>query len=252
MALMAFLAVYKLTIHSFFITSIFSAEVRALELALKVISKCIEVKHIIFSDSKSALEAIQDRWTLNPLVRRVLELHTKIRQTKDIIFCWVPSHVGIKGNEAADQEAKAALVSPVSDPKVPASDWLPKSTEYIKNQRKRHWDEIQNNKLKEIVPDLTKQHQIQRENRRDEVVLTRLRIGHSRLTHSFLMKGEPAPVCICCDAAYTIKHILVDCVDFADARKLYYTEIDMFNLFGKVTREKILDFIREIGLYKKI
>ena len=58
--------------------------------------------------------------------------------------------------------------------------------------------------------------------------------------------------CICCDAAYTIKHILLDCVDFEDARKLVYTEIDMFNLFGKVTRGKILDFIREIGLYNKI
>jgi hypothetical protein len=57
------------------------------------------------------------------------------------------------------------------------------------------------------------------------------------------MKGEPAPGCICCDAAYTIKHILLDCMDLADARKLFYTEIDMFTLFGKVTRGKILDFI---------
>jgi hypothetical protein len=61
------------------------------------------------------------------------------------------------------------------------------------------------------------------------------------------MKGEPAPVCI-----YTIKHILLDCVDFADATKLFHIEIDMFNLFGKVKREKILDFIREIGPYKQI
>ena len=232
--------------------SIFSAEVRALELALKVINKCNENKHIIFSDSKSALEAIQNRWTANPLVRRVLELHNTLRQTKDIIFCWVPSHVGIKGNEAADQAAKAALDSPVSDTKVPAVDWLPKSTEYIKNQHKIHWENIQNNKLKTIVPDLSKQQQIQCDKRKDEVVLTRLRIGHSRLTHSFLMKGEPAPICICCDTAYTIKHILLDCVDFADTRKLFYTATDMFDLFTNITKEKILDFIREIGLFTKI
>ena len=58
-------------------------------------------------------------------------------------------------------------------------------------EHKIRWDDSQNNKLKEIVPDLTKQQQIQCETRRDEVVLTRLRIGHSRLTHSFLMKREP-------------------------------------------------------------
>ena len=28
---------------------------------------------------------------------------------KDIVFCWVPSHVGISGNESADSTAKAAL-----------------------------------------------------------------------------------------------------------------------------------------------
>ena len=207
---------------------------------------------MLFSDSKSALEAIQDLWTPNPLVRRVLELHSKVRKTKDIVFCWVPSHVGIGGNEAADRAAKAALESPVSDPTVPASDWLPKSTQYVKNERKIQWDNIATNKLKEIVPDLAEHKQIKCENRRDEVVLTRLRIGHSRLTHSFLMKGEPAPECICCDTAFTIKHILLDCVDFAEARKLFYDVQDIFSLFKTVTKEKILDFMREIRLYHKI
>ena len=41
------------------------------------------------------------------------------------------------------------------------------------------------------------------------------------------------------DAAYTIKHILLDCVYLADARKLLYTEIDMFNLFFNLFSEKL-------------
>ena len=174
------------------------------------------------------------------------------KKTKEIIFCWVPSHVGIRGNEAADRAAKAALESPVSNSMVPASDWLPKSTQYVKDVRKEQWDNITTNKLKEIVPDLTDHCQIQCINRRDEVVLTRLRIGHTRLTHSHLLKDEPAPVCVGCDAPFTIRHILLDCVDFTDTRKLFYESRDLFNLFKHVPKDKILGFIREIGLYTKI
>ena len=131
-------------------------------------------------------------------------------------------------------------------------DWLPISTQHVKTQRKDQWDNIQTNKLKEIIPNLSDHHQIQCDNRRDEVVLTRLRIGHSRLTHSFLMKGEPSPECIGCNTAFTIKHILIECVDFADTRKLFYNVQDIHSLFKSVTKEKILGFIREIGLYNKI
>ncbi len=232
--------------------SIFSAEIKALEIALNEINTSNENRFIIFSDSKSALEAIKNLWTPNPLVRRLLELHHEISKSKHIIFCWVPSHVGIKGNETADRAAKAALDSPVSDPKVPASDWLPKSSLYIKTERKKQWDNIQTNKLKEIVPDLTEHHQLHCTKRRDEVVLTRLRIGHTRLTHAFLLKGEIPPECIGCNTSFTIKHILIDCIDFADTRKLYYNVPDMFTLFRTVTPGKILEFIREIGLYSKI
>ena len=232
--------------------SIFTAEIRAIEIALNEINTCQESKHIIFTDSKSALQAIQDIWTPNPLVRRVLELHNKLRKTKDIIFCWVPSHAGIRGNEAADRTAKAALESPVSNAMVPASDWLPKASQYVKEIRNENWDKIIDNKLKEIVPNLTEHNQLQCANRRDEVVLTRLRIGHSRLTHSYLMAGDPAPVCVACDAPFTIKHILLDCVDFADIRRLFYECQNIFNLFKSVAKDKILGFIREIGLYHKI
>ena len=232
--------------------SIFSAEVRALKLALIQIQYTKENKHIIFSDSKSALEAIQDLWTQHPLVQNVLTLHTYLSKTKEIVFCWVPSHVGIKGNEAADRAAKAALTSPVTNCAVPALDWLPKVTQYVKDTRSKCWNEIQNNKLKEIVPDIKEHQQLQCDNRRDEVVLTRLRIGHSRFTHAYLMEGKPAPKCIGCDTNFTIKHILIDCVDFADTRKLFYNCQDLYTLFRTVVKEKILDFVREIGLYHKL
>ena len=38
---------------------------------------------------------------------------------KDIVFCWVPSHTGIKGNEKTDSAAKSALDLPRAKVGVP-------------------------------------------------------------------------------------------------------------------------------------
>ena len=35
--------------------------------------------------------------------------------------------------------------------------------------------------------------------RRDDVIISQIRIGHSRLTHSYLLKGEQQPECMFCD-----------------------------------------------------
>ena len=43
--------------------------------------------------------------------------------------------------------------------------------------------------------------------RREESVLTRIRIGHTHLTHCFLLRGEDPPQCIACDCHLTVKHI---------------------------------------------
>jgi len=42
------------------------------------------------------------------------------------------------------------------------------------------------------------------------VVINRLRVGHTRFTNSYLLKGENQPECQACQSALTVKHILVD------------------------------------------
>ena len=90
--------------------SIFTAEVEAIDMALKYVKVSSVERFVIFSDSMSVLQAIESQESKNPLVNRVLQTCQRILSgNKYITFCWLPSHRDIRGNEDADRAAKDAL-----------------------------------------------------------------------------------------------------------------------------------------------
>ena len=58
--------------------------------------------------------------------------------------------------------------------------------------------------------------------RYDSVLINRLRIGHTRLTDSYHLKGENQPECQICHSPLTVKRILIDCICFSAARETYF------------------------------
>ena len=93
---------------------------------------------------------------------------------------------------------------------------------------------------------------IYRSLRREEVVLTRLRIGHTRLTHSYLLKREDRPFCVSCNEPFTVKHFLIDCIEFSHMRRQFFQTNDLRYLFENVTTDKILKFLKHINLFNKV
>ena len=164
---------------------------------------------------------------------------------------WLPSHTGLAGNVSADAAAKAALNLPVSQTPVPHSDFYPLINDYISTSWQRLWSSETCNKLRNIDPDVkvTKTYRLPR---RDECIIHRLRIGHTYITHGFLLRKEDPPECITCQLPLTVEHILLNCLVFTSIRHKYFTCTTMADLFGKVPSRTIVDFIKETGLYHKV
>ena len=80
--------------------------------------------------------------------------------------------------------------------------------------------------------------------RRDAVLINGLRIGHTRVTHSCLLSGHDQPVCSACQSPLTVKHFIIECVNFSAIRSRYFSAYSMKDVFESVNVQSIIDFIK--------
>ena len=80
-----------------------------------------------------------------------------------------------------------------------------------------------------------------------------MRIGHTYLTHSFLLKGGSPPLCDHCQEQLSVEHILVRCPVHSSFRQKYHLDgKDLeFLLNDNGPIDDIVKFLKEIGFYYK-
>ena len=110
------------------------------------------------------------------------------------VLIQLPVHLELfLGNEKADAAEKSALSLPVTRTKLPATGMYPRITKLIFDEWQEVWDCCAGNKLHAIRSTVGDYKQKTCLSRRDSVLLNRLCIGHTRLTHSFLLSGDDLP-----------------------------------------------------------
>lgn len=197
------------------ITSNFTAETFAIGVALNHIVQSKEENFLLFTDSLSAIKSLSTLYTKDDVIKTAQFTSTLIKnQNKNVVVVWIPSHIGIKGNEEADRAAKEAASTALGTRDVYTFSDV---STYLKSQAYMMWTELweateEGYKLKSIKQELKSWKTSYRSNlttyRREEVVLTRLRIGHTRLTHGYLIERATAPKCATCNMHLTVEHIL--------------------------------------------
>ena len=232
--------------------SIFIAELQALKLAFILVKSCDGDHFIIFTDSLSSLQAFDDNSCDYPFIQDILKLFNDcLSVNKNVVLAWVPSHVGIKSNEKADELAKQALNFNVLDLKVPYTDLKVNVNSVFKQKWQAQWDVCPNNKLFQINPTVGDFYVWTGLSRTEEIVITRARIGHTYFMHSYLLKVEDMPWCIPCHCPDRVKHILLDCIDLRDTRIKYYRDINTTQKLFNENVYNVINYLKECDLFKK-
>jgi ribonuclease HI len=82
--------------------SIFTAEAKAIDLALSYIEQHSHDKFVIFSDSLYVLISIKNKKMDNRMIKKLLLRFHDIHKIKSVKLYWIPSHAGKRRNEKVD------------------------------------------------------------------------------------------------------------------------------------------------------
>ena len=240
--------------------SIFTAELYAIKAAINelVLSGEVGEQFTIFSDSRSALLALQKSKNCPPIITEIKELlqRTEINGLS-LEMCWVPGHTNIEGNEKADTAAKNAATEEIRGPPraILHSDMKRVVRDAVFSHWQQHWNSLiqEGQKLREIKQSVKRWKSSQNKCRRVETILSRLRIGHTNITHSYLMQGQAdPPECERCRRTLTVKHLLLECPKFTATRTKYFgnqpTLADILSESNSFSANKIISFLRETNL----
>lgn len=91
--------------------TVYQEELLAISRATEEIVRRSEHSFGIYSDSRAALETLKNNSANHPLaIEARRNLNLAFAQSKDVSLFWVKAHVGLQGNERADQLAKDAAL----------------------------------------------------------------------------------------------------------------------------------------------
>lgn len=162
---------------------------------------------------------------------------------------------------AADTKAKAATSRTSELTPIYQKDYYPCIKLLINRYRQEEWT-ASRQKLVEIIPSIEKKLTSPCLKRREEVILNRLRAGHTNLTHGYLMDNNGPripPICeYCNENVLTIKHLFIQCQNLPNNRDLMAafrggSNVEIGDVLGEFANvREAINFLTILGISDRI
>lgn len=219
--------------------SICSAEVMAIQIAIKKAIVLDLKDFIIFSDSKSALDRLSRNGLITDndwitLSTRKSYLMAKA-QNRRVLLVWIPSHTNILGNEKADLIAKTGRdLNRINLTKVDFRDILPSIKSKIHKDWMNEWANTAKIKgvhyanISEGIKKKTWFHDLNL-SRKEITTYSRMRIGHCIIpAHLYKIGIRDSPNCDCGELG-SLNHIIFECNLHSQNSNRLYTLLSQNN-----------------------
>ena len=200
----------------------------------------------------SCLQAIEGEDTENPFICHIMNLLWLLSDKgRHVRFCWIPSHCGIEGNKRVDQLAEETLdhnIDPLAN--VHHADLKPLVNSFIQQLFQTKWDvAVHGRDLYLLKPTLGPPKKFQYLTRAEVVVITRLRIGHTKAPKAHILSRGPPTTCHHCGQTLTIDHMLLEYAVLRESRDEYYTADSLNTLFETIPETCIVELLWEAGFF---
>ena len=250
--------------------SVYTVEMVAILIAMKWVEHAGVDRVVICSDSASVLASLRSfkSGSRQGMLYEILISITKcVERGSEIKFMWVPAHLGIEGNEQADELAKRALRKDRVDMNVRISKaeakgivWemanLKWQERWDREEKGRHFYQAQHN---------VKERRVGRGRRREEIIWMRVRLGHCALNKTLKLVGRhQSGLCEGCgEEEESVEHVLMGCRAYESQRRVMRARLREVGTQGfemrDVLRENeganakiVIDFLRKVGVVGRI
>ena len=235
-------------------TEVDDAELLAVESSLEMLYDTEPTPTVVFSDSLSTLQSIEQFKTKNNngiLGRLAKKYSSATKWHGQIILAWIPGHIGIAGNVKADNLAKSGLVLPTVAPtvtKCTVEQCKKEAASFINNKWQTHYNQnVCGLHYMALEPIVSRKSKYNDTNRRVERLTCRLSIGHA-LVNATLHRYNPknSEQCSHCNVTEDLKHF-ISCPKSGIQQGVNETDI-LRNLKNKNLTEQL---VRNVILLKR-
>ncbi|XP_037290898.1 uncharacterized protein LOC119186339 [Rhipicephalus microplus] len=203
------------------------AELAALDLAADALIQLRAPSAAVLSDSRAALQLLAQDARRPPVATRIARKLEAVQDLGcDLVLQWIPAHVGISGNEVADELAKEA-----HSPGTPVTTAV--STFDIARLRTRCSVTARHPDPRVAAGQPPRPLPKTGFSREERALLLRLRIGCYRTAERVhRQSGRGDPNCRHCPQPETLHHIIFQCEEYSDARRSLF---DAYSKLGLCT-----------------